>query len=139
MELHLLENRKLGGFTSFGSCWKKGEVNEEKFTVKNSRGERIAVQNEIAARWPDGSVKWARHTADSEKLGETVTVYPGVEHAGSKETDFRRIVVLHMMDCYQIDAGRIKMRIPEAGSDCLVGQVWMDGWDTSFTGGAPCL
>ena len=127
MELHLLENRKLGGFTSFGSCWKKGEVNEEKFTVKNSRGERIAVQNEIAARWPDGSVKWARHTADSEKLGETVTVYPGVEHAGSKETDFRRIVVLHMMDCYQIDAGRIKMRIPEAGSDCLVGQVWMDG------------
>lgn len=126
MKLHLLENRVKGGFVSFGSCWNKGEVRTENFTIKNDRGDTVAAQTEIAARWPDGSVKWARHTADSEMLGMSVTVLPKSEEENSEKFDLHQIIVERTKDGYRVDAGRICMIIPNAGGECLIGKVWID-------------
>ena len=76
MELHNLENRTIGGYTTFGSVWKKNEVKDPKFTLLNGQGKKIPVQTRISAWWPDGSVKWAAHTADSEQMGDCVSLIP---------------------------------------------------------------
>lgn len=79
MELHILENRKRGGYTTFGGVWKKGEARGERFSLSDEWGRRIPVQSRIMAYWPDGSVKWSAHTADSERMGERVQLLPVLE------------------------------------------------------------
>ena len=77
MKLHLLENRNIGSYTTFGSYWDKGETTRDTFRLTNAAGEAVPVQTEIAARWADGSIKWARHTADARKMGCSIEVLPG--------------------------------------------------------------
>ncbi len=122
MELHLLENRNIGGYVSFGTCWKPGEVTGEAFTVRNLEGDPIDVQNEVAARWPDGSVKWMRHTADSEKMGERICVQP----KKPQEKEYR-VRVRKTALGYQVDAGCISLKIPDAGGSSLAEDVRLNG------------
>ena len=57
------------GYTTFGCMWKKGECDcDSEFICKNEKGNRVPVQSRITAYWPDGSVKWTAHTADSALL-----------------------------------------------------------------------
>lgn len=75
MKLHLLENRNVSGYTTFGSVWAKGDISpRQDFVLTGKDGEQIPVQSRVTAYWPDGSVKWAAHTADSEKMGRAVEV-----------------------------------------------------------------
>ena len=113
MKLHLLENRNLGGYATFGTCWKRGEVKEACFCLKNSAGKPIPVQSEAAAYWPDGSVKWARHTADSRLMGEEVTVEKG------KSAKAPGLTVTKRNGGFLIDAGRISIEIPAPGTKVL--------------------
>ena len=50
MKLHLLENRNIGSYATFGSYWDKGETTQETFLLTNGRGQSIPVQTGIAAR-----------------------------------------------------------------------------------------
>ena len=72
MELHLSEGRIPVGYARFGSIWKKGEVTETDFRLRNEAGEEVPVQSKAAAFWPDGSIKWAFHEADSARMGKQV-------------------------------------------------------------------
>ena len=72
MELHLSEGRIPVGYAKFGSIWKKGEVTENDFQLRNEAGEEVPVQSKVAAFWPDGSIKWAFHEADSARMGKQV-------------------------------------------------------------------
>lgn len=74
MKLTLLENRMNCGYTTFGSVWEKGEVKGNEFVLSNADGERVPVQSRITAFWPDGSVKWAAHTADAFRMGKNVVI-----------------------------------------------------------------
>lgn len=75
MKIHLLGNRKIAGYTTFGSVYNKGEVSgDSHFTLKNSFGKNVPMQTRISAYWPDGSIKWAAHTANSELIGSTGVV-----------------------------------------------------------------
>lgn len=75
MELYKLENRVNGGIAAFGSVWKKGEAAAgQKFILLNDKQEQIPVQSRITAYWPDGSIKWATHTADSVMMGERAEI-----------------------------------------------------------------
>ena len=77
MRIHLIKNRSAAGWTAFGGYWQRGSVRSEAFELRNSRGESVPLQSEIAARWPDGSVKWSRHTARADQLGGGGTLSPG--------------------------------------------------------------
>ncbi|MBQ4579095.1 MAG: hypothetical protein IJA83_00400 [Clostridia bacterium] len=122
MKLHLLENRNIGSYATFGSYWDKGETAQTTFRLTNAQGEAIPVQTEIAAFWPDGSVKWACHTADARVMGDAVEVLPG-EAAVSE----RAICVEENADGWHIDAGLVTLDIPKAGSDVLAADVRLGG------------
>ena len=85
MKLHLLENRNIGSYTTFGSYCDKGETTQETFRLTNETGEAIPVQTEIAARWADGSIKWARHTADARRMGSSIEVLAHRRRTGDPE------------------------------------------------------
>ena len=74
MKLHLLENCMAGGYAQFGSIWKKGEIHDCRFRLINEKKEDVFVQSRITAYWPDGSIKWAAHTADSSAVGECAEI-----------------------------------------------------------------
>ena len=85
MELHLSEGRIPVGYARFGSIWKKGEVTESDFRLWNEAGEEIPVQSKAAAFWPDGSIKWAFHEADSARMGKQVRLTCHREEAVKEE------------------------------------------------------
>ena len=85
MELHLSEGRIPVGYARFGSIWKKGEVTETDFRLRNEAGEDVPVQSKAAAFWPDGSIKWAFHEADSARMGKQVRLTCHGEEAVKKE------------------------------------------------------
>lgn len=122
MELHLLQNRCKGGYVSFGSCWSRGETTTSAFVLRDGGGRELPAQHEITAYWPDGSVKWACHTADSAAMGNRVTVEPCVPSPLSKA-----IAVTETADGYNVDTGGITLRIPKAGGDALACDVRLNG------------
>lgn len=121
MKLHLLENRRIGTYATFGSCWSQGETKTTTFRLTNGAGASVPVQTEIAARWPDGSVKWARHTADARKMGTTVEVVPGDAEMPENTIHVEEAVG------WTISAGRVTMRIPKPGTDVLAQDICLDG------------
>lgn len=70
MKLHLLKGRRVYGYVQFGSIWERGKVRGGRFRLHGAQGREVPVQSRITAFWPDGSVKWAAHTADSRLMGE---------------------------------------------------------------------
>lgn len=74
MKLHLLKGRAAEGYAQFGSMWEKGAVREASFKMLNENGIEIPLQSRAAAFWPDGSIKWAAHTADSAQMGASVEI-----------------------------------------------------------------
>ena len=72
MNLHLLNGRQAKGYTTFGSVYLPGEVKRDSvFSLANENGQGVPLQSRITAYWPDGSVKWASHTADAERIGKS--------------------------------------------------------------------
>lgn len=122
MKLHLLKNRCAGGYATFGSCWNSGEAAGAAFSLTGADGRAIPVQTEIAARWPDGSVKWARHTADTRRMGESATVTPGGEDAVTG-----KIAITEDGEGWRIDAGLLALRVPKAGADAIARDVALGG------------
>lgn len=115
MELHLSEGRVPVGYARFGSIWKKGEVTENDFRLWNEAGEEVPVQSKAAAFWPDGSIKWAFHEADSARMGKQVRLTCHGEEAVKEEA--------------KTEEGRKKQEASEgkstAGKIC---QETVDGW-----------
>ncbi len=78
MKLHGL-GKNAGGIATFGCIWKKGEILAKEaakngFDCVNENGEKVELQSRITAYWPDGSVKWTAHSADSKRLGNSIEV-----------------------------------------------------------------
>lgn len=121
MKLHLLENRKICGYTTFGTYWTKGEARLNTFTLTTADGCLLPMQTEIAARWPDGSIKWARHTADARLMGSTVEVLQG----NGASTD-PSICIEEKDDGWYIDAGAVTLTVCKPGSNCLARDVRLD-------------
>ncbi|MBR4502078.1 MAG: hypothetical protein IKP22_09340 [Clostridia bacterium] len=123
-EVHLLKGRHTGPMVSFGTMWPRGQVKEAVFTLE-SGGREVPASAEAAAFWPDGSVKWARHTALSAYLGEKTVVTAGTDDedmcpakAGNEAGD--KVRTEKGPGGWTIDAGRLKMRVPPAGGDTLL-------------------
>ena len=78
MKLHGLRSTATGT-TTFGCMWEMGEIPEKSIATTTYRcisesGEEVQLQSRVTAYWPDGSVKWTAHSADSSKLGKNIEV-----------------------------------------------------------------
>ncbi len=131
MKLHLLENRNAGGYTTFGSVWDRGEVSpEQDFVLTGKNGEQIPMQSRVTAYWPDGSVKWAAHTADSGKMGHAVSVTAGPENAHDLTACGQYIqneaALTETVDGYELRCKRISVTIPKSGTT-VMRNLYIDG------------
>lgn len=124
MKIHNLEKRIRGGYTTFGSLWEKGEVKTDSdFTLWNEQKEEIPVQTRVTAYWPDGSVKWAAHTADSRKIGEQAEITP---IKASIDSDSKKLNLEITDTEYLVKGEQISIVIPKQGSEVLK-DLYIDG------------
>lgn len=78
MKLHNIRETMTGN-ASWGCMWEEGtlfpsENIDEKLVCKNDRNETVPMQSRITAYWPDGSVKWTAHTADTANMSREIEV-----------------------------------------------------------------
>jgi len=100
MKLHNLKGRKKMGYTTWGCMWEKGHcTTETSYALFNDENEQVPVQSRVTAWWPDGSVKWSAHTADTKNLSDTIEVkslkeYGVSNSSGIEKTEFGMRVAL---------------------------------------------
>ena len=109
MKLKRLRKDTLSGYTTFGCMWEKGKCYEDTaYRCTNQEGKIVPIQSRVTAYWPDGSVKWTAHTAQSALLGEEIEVIPG-EASGfqglSIEDDGVRLTLDNGCFCTRITRG----------------------------------
>ena len=117
MILRRLRKDTLSGYTTFGCMWEKGSCPEDTaYRCTNREGKIIPIQSRVTAYWPDGSVKWTAHTAQSALLGEEIEVIPGEVSA------FQGLSIEDDGDKIKVDNGLFCIRVTR-GSDCLFDSV----------------
>ena len=114
MQLRLLENRQARGWTTFGGYWPQGSVRKEKFRLTGEQGKPVQVQSEIAARWPDGSVKWSRHTALADEIGQSCELIPG------EGEDGHGLTVTAAADGWMVRGEAICLTVPKEGDSLAI-------------------
>ena len=100
MRMRLLENRQAKGWTVFGGYWPKGMVREETFRLADAAGNPVPMQSEVSARWPDGSIKWSRHTARAESLAGNGIGLFAVLYDGSSVILSLSVIIKCGLTCY---------------------------------------
>ena len=110
MRIHILENRKPFGWAVFGGYWPRGAVKTDSFRLTDGAGTPVPVQSEIAARWPDGSVKWSRHTAPAGALGEGGELAPGAGDAPAGLT------LTEEADRWVVSGPAVSLAVPKDGN-----------------------
>lgn len=130
MKLKRLRKDTLTGYTTFGCMWEKGRCTKHTaYSCVNSEGRQVPIQSRITAYWPDGSVKWTAHTADSALLGEACEVLPAAAPMikGITLVDDGRKVV--------IDGGKIRVEVTR-GSNLLFDSIVFEGRVAAVSGKA---
>ena len=111
MKLHRLTGET--GYTTFGCMWKKGECTKsDDFACMSENGVSVPLQSRITAVWPDGSVKWSTHTADSAKLGNKIAVMPVKQDPDKK---IPGMILTKTENAYLVDNGLLTVTIPLSG------------------------
>lgn len=125
MKLHLLKGRKKGGYVTFGGVWEKGEA-QGAFSLKDNDGTLIPMQSRALAYWPDGSIKWSGHVADSDCMSETVCLEPISKENDTKASDSMKfeetrdsITVHETQKGWDVDTGRMTLTILKASQKDL--------------------
>lgn len=80
MELRNVRAHGSGGYTTFGTPWRRGQLAPARVAnvrLASSKSPNVAAQTRVSATWPDGSVKWLAHTCRTRDLGGAVTVELG--------------------------------------------------------------
>lgn len=78
MLLHNIRKNATGNAT-WGCMWEKGTFNkcediDAVLVCKGKNKQQVEMQSRVTAYWPDGSIKWTSHTADTEYLGDEIEV-----------------------------------------------------------------
>ncbi|MDE7045416.1 MAG: hypothetical protein K2O97_10485, partial [Acetatifactor sp.] len=148
MKLRRLRKDTLSGYTTFGCMWRKGKCTEKTvYLCTDPEGKKVPVQSRVTAYWPDGSVKWTAHTAESALLGEEIEVLPEEEHvvciAADREKGGAGISALGLPGIsieeegaeIRINNGRYCIGVSR-GSDCLFDRIYADKGETASLGRA---
>ena len=139
IKLHCLENRVASGYMTFGSYWEKGTLAIPNFKndgwilsyyemkIKKS----IPVQSRITAWWPDGSIKWAAHTADASKMGQEAALTAQIKSGEvSEETAELVSMIIRRDDNWlYIDNGVLSLKVPTGKNkaDTLAEDIFLNG------------
>lgn len=140
MKLHIMGNQGSaykGGITTWGCIWEQGSCSSHShFRLNDANGLEVPVQSRITAFWPNGSVKWTSHTADSRLLSEEIEVI-ALKSSDAAES-YSGIVVERDGNTLLICAGRLSLVINESQTDRLFERV---SWDNgiSLINGRTCL
>ena len=139
IQLHCLENRVASGYVTFGSYWEKGTLSipnfkndgMDSFILQNENKESIPVQSRITAWWPDGSIKWAAHTADASKMGQEASLKAQIK---SGEDSGKTAMLISMItrrddNWLYIDNGVLSLKIPTGKNkaDTLAEDIFLNG------------
>lgn len=148
IQLHCLENRVASGYVTFGSYWGKGTLvipnfkkdQTDSFTLQNEKKESIPVQSRITAWWPDGSIKWAAHTADASKMGQEVTLTAQIKDSGENNNLIgvtandnknapRSMITRRDDNWLYIDNGVLSLKVPigKNKADTLAEDIFLNG------------
>lgn len=77
MKLHSIRKNAVG-YAGFGCMWSKGELAKDTDLTKALKcvagTNEVLMQSRILGYWPDGSIKWTGHIADSKELGSEFEV-----------------------------------------------------------------
>lgn len=118
MKLQYLEDRKKGGLTGFGMIWEKGTAAVNTKYRLTADGREFPVQSEISAYWPDGSVKWSRHSANLPEGASRIELEPAGEAWEEKRPDMPLSVAAEAYG-WRIDTGVLSVFVQSEGSDLL--------------------
>ncbi len=122
MKLHLLGNHKPSGYTTWGCMWNKGEIKDDSdYQLENESGMIVPVQSRVTAYWPDGSVKWTAHTADSIRMGKNVEVLSKEAPSKALKLKTKGIQIIEKEDkqILFIDAGDMKVTVKQGTGNLL--------------------
>src|SRR5262245_49386541 len=122
---------------SWGAPWPQGKVRKEQaFTLTTADGRSLPLQSWPLAWWPDGSIKWAGfatvarpETTGSLRLSLSDTAAP---------TSGPVVQVRQSDTTYEIDTGRLKVRIPRWGAS-LIDSMAIDGREVARHGRLVCI
>ena len=139
IKLHCLENRVASGYMTFGSYWEKGTLvipnfkndGMDSFVLRNENKESIPVQSRITAWWPDGSIKWAAHTADASKMGQEAALTAQIKSGeDSRKTAMLISMITRRDDNWlYIDNGVLSLKVPTGKNvtDILAEDIFLNG------------
>src|SRR5262245_52841144 len=122
---------------SWGVPWPQGKVRKDQaFTLTTADGKSLPLQSWPLAWWPDGSIKWCGfatvagpETTTSLRLSLSNTAAPTsgpVAQVRQSDTTF------------EIDTGRLKVRIPRWGAS-LIDSMAVDGREVARHGRLVCI
>ncbi len=126
VRVSLLENRRAFGWASLGGYWPRGEIKCPFFRLRDENGSEIRMQSDVTARWPDGSVKWSRHTFPAQELGGNgeLEAGEGLAPAGLRLTE--------TSDGWTVEGANISVTVPKQG-DKLAVNCAVSGYDAFKT------
>lgn len=146
MRLHNLGNRIKKGYTTWGCMWEKGScLQDSSFCLENvyRDGKKldedsvaVPVQSRITAYWPDGTVKWTAHTADSALLADEIEVRAVAGGKGG-HTELQLLMVERQERKIIIHAGAAEV-VLEEGTGSLLSRFSFRGTEV-LTGAEPVL
>ena len=129
MILHRMEQRSVDGYAAWGTAWPEGAVQADAaFAAENEDGSAVPVQSRITAYWPDKTVKWASHVADSSRMSERIamTALKSGKEAGYGESHGVGISVEKKDNGVLIQAGCMDVFVPSEGN-CVLQDFTADG------------
>ena len=139
IKLHCLENRAASGYVTFGSYWEKGTLvipnfkndGMDSFVLQNENKESIPVQSRITAWWPDGSIKWAAHTADASKMGQEAALTAQIKSGEVSEETAELVSMITRRDdnWLYIENGVLSLKVPTGKNkaDTLAEDIFLNG------------
>jgi hypothetical protein len=129
----------LSSGVSFGVPWPRGAVQKtQAFILTSADGATLPVQTWPLAYWPDGSLKWSgvATVAGPEAKGEFKLTVAAADVPAPADAAVVR--VSHSDTTYEIDTGRVKVRVPKWGRD-LVDSIIVDGREVARDGRLVCI
>src|SRR5919198_3250237 len=110
---------------SWGVPWPQGKVRKDQaFTLATSDGKSLPLQSWHLASWPDGSIKW---TGFATVAGPESTGSLRLSPSNNAAAISVPVVQVRESDTsFEIDTGRLKVRIPRGGAS-LIDSMVVDG------------
>ncbi len=113
---------------TWGAPWKKGSVKADtEYILTDEAGRRIPVQSFVSAYWPDGSVKWSRHSAKIER--NTADLFL----CTTEKTEIEQSLAKELPDQFVIEGKRVHACVPKTGS-LILKDLCTDGRVTAESG-----